>query len=164
MTSAASRIAGLQVSTPSDRDIAMTRVFEAPRRLVFDAYTKPELLKRWLGVGGGWSLAVCEIDLKVGGTYRYVWRNTNGAELGMGGTYREVVTPERLVTTERFDQPWYEGECIGTVTFVERAGKTTMTMNLRYDSKAIRDAVLQSPMKEGIARGFDALAGLLAAV
>src|SRR5258708_40016168 len=99
MTSAANRIEGLEVTTPSDREIAMTRVFRAPRRMVFDAYTKPELVRRWLGVGGGWSLVVCEIDLKVGGKYRYVWRNTNSAELAMVGDYREVVPPERLVTS-----------------------------------------------------------------
>jgi uncharacterized protein YndB with AHSA1/START domain len=155
-------LGGLQVTTPSDREIAMTRVFDAPRKMVFDAYTKPELVKRWLGVRAGWSLAACEIDLKVGGKYRYVWRSDSGAEMAMGGKYLEVVPPERLVTNEKFDQAWYEGECIGTVTFTEKAGKTTMTMLLRYDSKAIRDAVLQSPMKEGIAQSYDMLANLLA--
>ncbi len=85
----------LQVTTPSDREIAMTRVFDAPRRLVFDAWTKPELLKRWLGVRGGWSFTVCEVDLKVGGTYRFVWRGPNGKEMGMGGVYREIKPPER---------------------------------------------------------------------
>jgi uncharacterized protein YndB with AHSA1/START domain len=81
--------------------------------------------------------------------------------MGMRGTFREVVAPERLVTDERFDQAWYEGQCIGTVTLVERAGKTTLTMNLRYDSRAVRDAVLQSPMKEGVGAGFDTLAQVL---
>src|ERR1700738_5300868 len=97
----------LQVSTPSDREIAMTRVFDAPRRLVFDAYTKPELLKRWLGVVGGWALDVCEVDLRVGGKYRWVWRGANGQEMGMGGVYREIVPGERIVSTELFDDAWY---------------------------------------------------------
>src|SRR6267143_2888304 len=91
----------LKITTPSDREIAMTRVFDAPRNLVFDAWTKPELLKRWLGVRAGWSLAVCEIDLRVGGAYRYVWRkDSNGTEMGMRGVYREIVRPDRLVSTE----------------------------------------------------------------
>ena len=152
----------LQVSTPSDQEIALTRVFDAPRNLVFDAYTRPELLTRWLGLHAGWTLAICEIDLRVGGTYRYVWRGPQGAEMGMRGTYREVVRPERIVTTEKFDQSWYEGECVGTVTLVEQGGRTTLTMNLRYDSKKARDGVLKSPMAEGIAVGFDLLAKVLA--
>src|ERR1700720_367482 len=98
----------LQVTAQSDREIVMTRVFDAPRNLVFDAWTKPELLKRWLGVFGGWALAVCEIDLKVGGAYRYVWRGPDSAEMGMGGVYREIVPAERIVCTEVFDESWYE--------------------------------------------------------
>jgi uncharacterized protein YndB with AHSA1/START domain len=137
------------------------RVFAAPRALVWKAYTTPELLKRWLGVHNGWTLDVCQVDLRVGGTYRYVWRGPGGVEMGMRGTFREVVAPERLVTDEKFDQAWYEGQCIGTVTLVERHGKTTLTMNLQYDSRAVRDAVLQSPMKEGMGAGFDTLAQVL---
>jgi uncharacterized protein YndB with AHSA1/START domain len=151
----------LKVTTPSDREIAMTRMFDAPRRLVFEAYTKPELVRRWLGVFGGWSLDVCEIDLKVGGSYRYVWKSTNGQEMGMGGVYREIVMPERLVVTERFDDPWYEGEAVATATYVEHDGKTTMTTTVRYASKEVRDAVLQSPMEQGVAASYDKLAELL---
>ena len=151
----------LKIKTPSDREIAMTRVFDAPRRLVYDAYTKPELLKRWLGVHNGWTLAVCEIDLKVGGTYRYVWRHPDGMEMGMRGVYRELIPSERVVATEKFDQPWYEGEAVGTVTFDEQDGKTTLTMTILYASKDVRDAVLQSPMEQGVAAGFNKLAELL---
>ena len=151
----------LKITTPSDREIAMTRVFDAPRRLVYEAYTKPELLKRWLGVHNGWTLAVCEIDLKVGGTYRYVWRHPDGMEMGMRGVYRELIPSERVVATEKFDQPWYEGEAVGTVTFDEQDGKTTLTMTILYASKDIRDAVLQSPMEQGVAAGFNKLAELL---
>jgi uncharacterized protein YndB with AHSA1/START domain len=154
----------LKVTTPTDREIVMSRVFDAPRALVFEAYTKPELLKCWLGVFGGWSLAVCEIDLRVGGSYRYVWRGPGGAEMGMGGVFREIAAPERLVTTEKFDEPWYEGEAQGTVEFVERDGQTTLTMTMRYSSKAVRDAVLQSPMKEGVGQGFDQLAEVLSSL
>ena len=86
----------LQISTPSDREIAMTRIFDAPRSMVFDAWTKPELLTRWLGVRGGWTFAICQVDLRVGGSYRFVWRGPDGTEMGMVGVYREVVRPERL--------------------------------------------------------------------
>ena len=151
----------LKITTPSDREIAMTRVFDAPRRLVYDAYTKPELLKRWLGVHNGWVLAICEIDLKVGGTYRYVWRGPDGMEMGMRGVYQELIPSERVVATEKFDQPWYEGEAVGTVTFDEQDGKTTLTMTVRYASKDVRDAVLASPMEQGVAAGFNKLAELL---
>ena len=150
----------LQVTTPSDREIAMTRVFDAPRQLVFDAYTKPELLKRWLGVFGDWSLEVCEVDLRVGGAYRYVWRRA-GTEMGMGGVFREIVPPARIVSNEKFDQPWYEGDATGTVTFVERGGTTTMTLTMLYATKEVRDAVLKSPMEQGVAASFDKLAELL---
>src|SRR2546426_5701027 len=86
----------LKVTAQSEREIVMTRDFDAPRRLVFDALTKPELLKRWLGVFGGWELAVCDVDLKVGGAYRYVWRrSSDGSEMGLRGVYREIVPPER---------------------------------------------------------------------
>ena len=91
----------LKVTMPSDREIAMTRVFEAPRKLVWDAMTQPPLLKRWLGVRTGWVLAVCEIDLRVGGAYRWVWRGPTGIEMGMGGVYREVTPPSRIVATEK---------------------------------------------------------------
>jgi uncharacterized protein YndB with AHSA1/START domain len=152
----------LEVTTPTDREIAMSRVFAAPRRLVFQAYTTPDLLKRWLGVFGKWSLAVCEIDLRVGGTFRYVWRDTAGKEMAMRGVYREIVPDERIVATETFDDPWYEGEAVSTVTFVEHAGRTTLTMAMQYDSKATRDAILTSGMQDGVARSFDKLADVLA--
>lgn len=152
----------LQVTTPSDREIAMTRVFDAPRSLVFDAFTKPELLKRWLGVRGGWTFAVCEVDLKVGGAYRYVWHGPKGQEMGMGGVFREIARPERVVCTEKFDDPWYEGEAVDTMTFVERNGKTTATTTVLYASKVVRDAVLKSPMDKGVAESYDKLDELLA--
>lgn len=152
----------LRITTPSDRELAMTRVFDAPRRLVFEANTKPELVKRWLGVQNGWSLAVCEIDLRVGGSYRYVWRKANQPAMGMGGVYREIVPDERIVVTETFDDAWYEGEAMNTVTFVELDGKTTLTMTLLYASKEVRDSVLKSPMESGVAAGFNKLEELLA--
>jgi uncharacterized protein YndB with AHSA1/START domain len=155
--------ATLEVTTPSEREIAMTRVFDAPRELVFDAWTKPELLERWLGVRNGWTLAVCEVDLTVGGAYRWVWRGPDGAEMGMGGVYREIVAPERIVATERFDNPWYAGEALDTIVLVEAGGKTTATTTVLYESREIRDAVLESGMATGVAESYDKLAEILAA-
>jgi uncharacterized protein YndB with AHSA1/START domain len=152
----------LTVTTPGDREIAMTRVFDAPRHLVWDAMTKPDLLKRWLGVHNGWTLQVCEIDLRVGGAYRYVWHGPNGEVMGMGGVYREILRPERIVSTEKFDQAWYSGGAEGTLFLVERNGKTTLTLTVTYESREARDGVLKSPMKEGVAAGYDVLDGVLA--
>jgi len=162
MTNTVKDMGKLQVTTPSEREIAMTRVFDAPRSLVFDAWTKPELLKRWLGVRGGWTFAVCEVDLRVGGSYRFVWRGPTGAEMGMGGVYREIVRPERLVATEKFDEPWYEGDALDTTTFVERGGKTAATTTVRYASQEVRDAVLKTPMLTGVAESYDKMAEVLA--
>jgi uncharacterized protein YndB with AHSA1/START domain len=153
----------LQVTTPSDREIRLTRVFDAPRDLVFEALTQPELVRRWLGALEGWTFEVCEIDARVGGHYRYLWRHADGAELGMRGEYLEVVRPERIVSTEVFDQSWYEGKAVGTAVLTEREGKTTLSTTIRYDSKEIRDAVLRSPMESGVAQGYDRLEELLAA-
>jgi uncharacterized protein YndB with AHSA1/START domain len=152
----------LEVTTPSEREIAMTRVFDAPRSLVFDAWTKPNLVKRWLGVREGWTLPVCEIDLTVGGSYRFVWRGPDGAEMGMGGVYREITPPDRLVSTEKFDDPWYPGEALDTMVLVEEDGKTTVTVTVLYESQEIRDAVLESGMTRGVAQSYDKLDEVLA--
>jgi uncharacterized protein YndB with AHSA1/START domain len=91
-----------------------------------------------------------------------VWRGPDGTKMGMGGVYREVVPGERLVATEKFDDPWYEGEAVGTTAFVEQSGKTTVTTTVRYASREVRDAVLKSPMESGVAKSYDTLAELLA--
>lgn len=153
----------LEITTPSDRELAMTRVFDAPRELVFEACTRPELVRRWLLGPDGWTMPVCEIDFRVGGSYRYVWRRgSDGPEMGMGGVYREIVAPEKIVATEKFDDPWYPGEAVGTLTLVEEGGRTTMTQTVLYESKEARDAVLASPMEQGAARSYDRLAEVLA--
>jgi uncharacterized protein YndB with AHSA1/START domain len=155
-------LGGLQVAAHGEREIKMTRVLNAPRKMVFDAFTKPELVKRWLLGPDGWSMPVCEIDLKVGGKYRYVWKNDkDGSEMGMGGIYREIVIPERIVSTEQFDQAWYPGEAVGTLVLAEREGKTTVTQTVHYDSRATRDAVLQSPMESGVAASYNRLEEIL---
>jgi uncharacterized protein YndB with AHSA1/START domain len=148
----------LTVATPTDREIVMTRVFDAPRHLVFDAFSKPELLKRWFGPRG-WSLVVCEVDLRVGGGFRFVLRGPDGKDMGMRGVYREIVPPERSVHMESFDD--YPGESQVTAVFVEEGGKTTLTTTVLYPSKEVRDAVIQSGMEHGAAESYDKLAELL---
>ena len=153
----------LKLTTQGDREMVMTRAIDAPRRLVFGAFTKPELVKQWLLGPPGWSMPICEIDLRVGGVYRYVWRcDSDGSEMGMGGVYREIVSPERLVATEKFDQAWYPGESVSTTVFVEQGGKTTITQTVLYQSREARDAVLKSGMEKGVAASYDRLAELLA--
>ena len=149
-----------QISAPGDRDILMTRDFDAPRQLVFDAFTKPELVRRWLLGPDGWTMPVCEIDLRVGGTWHYVWRKDDGAEMAMTGTYREIVRPERIVSTERWGPEW--PETVNTVQLVEAAGRTTITITVLYPSKEARDMALQTGMKEGMNQGFTRLDELLA--
>jgi uncharacterized protein YndB with AHSA1/START domain len=153
----------LQIYPQGDRELVMKRAFAAPRKMVFDAYTKPELLRRWLGVSDGWKLDVCEVDLREGGAYRWVWRNTDGRTMGMGGVYREISAPDRLVCTEKFDQSWYEGEGLVTATFVEVGGTTTLTVTMRYESTATRDGVLASPMEKGVSASYDRLEEMLVA-
>src|SRR5438067_6890119 len=121
------KIGAMTLTLSDDRAIVVTRVFDAPRSLVFDAMTKPEMLKRWLTGAPGWSMAVCEMDLRVGGAYRWVWRGPDGAEMGMGGVHREIVPPERIVCTQVFDQDWTGGEAVGTLVLTEREGQTTLT-------------------------------------
>jgi len=153
------------ITAHGDREIQVTRVFDAPRGLVFDAYTKPELIKKWLLGPDGWSMPVCEIDLRAGGKYRYVWRSDkDGREMGMGGVYREVVAPERIVATEVFDEAWYPGEAVDTIVLVEQEGKTTLTQTILYNSRETRDAVLKSPMQHGMAISYDRLERFLPAV
>jgi len=157
----ANRTGELTLTMPTEREIVLTRVFDARRHRVFDALTRPEVLARWHGPRG-WSLVVCEVDLKPRGAYRFVWRRSaNGAAMGMGGVYREVVPPERLVQTERFDRPWYPGEAVITTVLAEVDGKTTLTATLRYESRAARDLVLGTPMEDGVAESYDKLAELL---
>src|SRR5271170_6887198 len=145
----------LQVTTPSDREIAMTRVFHAPRHLVWEALTKPELIRQWMLGPPGWTMPVCEMNLKVGGINRIVWRNADGREMGMRTVNREIVPPERLVAVEQFDQAWYPGEGVVTQVLAEDAGKTTLTMTVRYESQEARDIALKSIMERGVAASFD---------
>jgi len=151
----------LTVTAAGEQEIVLSRVFGLPRLHVFDALTKPGLIERWLLGPPGWLLVVCEVDLRKGGAYRFVWRNADGAGMGMRGVYREVAPPERLVHTEAFDEPWYPGEALVTTVLSEQGGRTTLTATLRYESRAARDTVLDSPMEQGVAASYDRLADLL---
>lgn len=154
--------AGLKVSAINEREIVMTRLFDAPRALVFDAFTKPPLIKRWLTGPDGWSLPICEVDLKVGGKLRYVWRHEDGTNMGLRGSYREIKRPERIVHVELFDEDWTGGEALVTTTFMAQGEQTLMRQTILYASRAARDAVLKSPMEGGVAQSYNRLAELLA--
>jgi uncharacterized protein YndB with AHSA1/START domain len=157
-----SKTGALTVTTPTDREIVLSRVFDAPRRLLFDALTKPELLKRWYGARG-WNLIVCEIDLRVDGTWRFVSRGPDGTDVGQSGVYRLIAPPDRLVYTEMFDDQSYPGDTLISHELTERHGKTTLTSTLRYASRGGRDIVLRYPITRGVAEGYDRLAELLQA-
>ena len=145
--------------TPTDRDVVVTRVVDAPRRIVFDAYTKPEHLQKWLLGPPGWTMPICEMDLRPGGKWRYGWRKSDGAEMVMGGLVREVVPPEKLVTTERWGPEW--PETVNTVVFTEAAGRTTITLTITYPSQEARDAALKTGMKGGMDESFNRLDNLV---
>ena len=151
-----------KVSTPTDRSIQVERDFNAPRALVFDAFTKPELVRRWLLGPDGWTMPVCEIDLRVGGRYRYVWRKESiGKDMGMGGVFREIARPARIVATEQFDDAWYQGEALNTTTFEEQSGVTKVRLVVLYESQAARDTASRSGMERGMIAGYSRLEELL---
>jgi uncharacterized protein YndB with AHSA1/START domain len=152
----------LTITTPGDRELVMRRVFDAPRRLVFDALTRPELLKRWYGPKG-WTVVVCEIDLRVGGAFRFVTRTPAGKEIGQGGVYREVAAPERLVNTEAWED-WNPGELLVTTVLAEQDGKTTFTATLLFPSREVRDLLVKSGMTRDVGETYDKLADLLASM
>ena len=152
----------VQVTAKDDRELVITRTFNAPRTLVFDAMSKPDMMKEWFHGPPGWTLRTCEIDLRVGGKYRWVWTNQASQEMGMGGEYKEVKRPERIVSTEKFDQAWYPGEAVGTTVLTENKGTTLLTLTVQYNSKETRDAVLASPMKNGLEFGYQRLEEFLA--
>ena len=149
----------LAVSLPSDCEIALTRVFKAPRQLVYDAFSKPEILKMWFGPRG-WSLVTCDVDARVGGGFRFVLRGPGGRELGMRGVYRELTPPERSVHSESFDG--FPGEALVTAVFTGQDGETTLVATILYPSQEVRDAVIKSGMEHGAAESYDKLAEMLA--
>ena len=152
-----------EVTTPSDREIRMTRLFSAPRHLVFEAMTKPEHVKQWWGrLGDGYSVPVCEIDLRVGGAWRFVNRHPKG-EAAFYGEYREIAPPGRLVFTEIFEQ-FPDTVSVVTTEFTDEDGKTRMTATVRYPSREVRDMVMASGMSRGAGISYDRLEDLVVAL
>jgi len=148
----------LRLSTPTDREVVIARVFDAPRRLVWDAMCMPELLKRWLPGPPGWSMVLCEQDWRVGGAFRYAWRGPDGTEMAMHGVYREVVPPELVVRVESFVFGGQaRGEQLATMVLAEQGGRTTLTLTVLFPSKEARDASLAAGMEHGLAEGYDRL-------
>lgn len=155
-------VPAMTLTTPSDREARFTRRFKAPRALVFDAFTQPELLRRWMIGPDGWTLSVCEVSLSPGGRFRYVWTKPDGKAMGMGGTFIEITPPERIVHREVFDQDWTGGETTVTTVLVEQDGATEMTMTVEYSSTAARDGALASGMTSGMELSYARLDTLLA--
>lgn len=151
----------LTVVQSGDKDLIVTRTFDAPRELVFKAFAEPALVQRWMLGPPGWTMPVCEIDLRPGGRFRYVWRNTAGVDMGMGGTYLEVQAPERTVHEEIFDEDWTGGRTRITTVLTEAGGVTTMTMTIEYASSEGRAQALATPMLDGMESGYSGLDALL---
>jgi len=150
-----------EVTTPSQEEIRLTRLFDAPRRLVFDAMTKPEHVKRWWGcLGEGYSVPICEIDLRPGGKWRFVNRHPKG-EAAFHGEYREITPPSRLVFTEIFEE-YPDTVTVVTTVLVEEGTKTRMTATVHYPSVEVRDIVLSSGMQQGAEISYDRLEDLVA--
>jgi uncharacterized protein YndB with AHSA1/START domain len=149
-------------TTPSDREIVMTHVVDAPRALVFEAHTSPEHVPHWMTGPDGWTMPVCEIDLRPGGEWHFVWRRDDGTEMDMRGEYREVEPPARLVNTESWGVDW--PETLNTLVLDEEDGRTTITSTILYPSKEARDAALATGMKDGASTSYDRLAEYLRTV
>jgi uncharacterized protein YndB with AHSA1/START domain len=158
MTSGAST-GSTKYTTPSDREVVVTRVVNAPRRLVFAAWTEPRHLQRWLTGPEGWTMPVCEIDLRPGGRWRYVYRKASGKEMTLTGSVLEVVPVERFVTTESWGPEW--PDTVNTLVLTESEGRTTIALTITYVSKEARDAALATGAMDGMNCAFELLEELL---
>jgi uncharacterized protein YndB with AHSA1/START domain len=158
MTSGAST-GSTTYTTPSDREVLVTRVVNAPRRLVFAAWTEPRHLQRWLTGPEGWTMPICEIDLRPGGRWRYVYRKASGTEMTLTGSVLEVVPPERFVTTESWGPEW--PDTVNALVLTESEGRTTIALTITYVSKEARDAALGTGAMDGLNRAFELLDELL---
>lgn len=150
----------VSVVTVGDQEVVITRSFDAARHLVFDALTKPELVRQWLGPST-WTMTSCEIDLRVGGRWRHVMTGPDGEQMAFGGVFREISPPDRLVSTEAFDDDWTGGETLTTALLTEHDGVTTLTTTVRYSSAEARSAALATGMTEGMSLGYDRLDDVL---
>ncbi|CAN5718157.1 SRPBCC family protein [soil metagenome] len=152
----------LSVTTPSDREARLSRTFAAPAELVFRAYTEPALVSQWMLGPEGWTMPICDIDLRPGGTWHFVWRKSSGQEMSMHGTYLELDPPSRLVSTENWGADW--PETTNTTVLQEKDGKTVVSITILYPSKEARDAAMQTGMKDGAAVSYDRLEKLLVSI
>jgi uncharacterized protein YndB with AHSA1/START domain len=151
-----------KVTTPSDREIGLTRLFDAPRQLVFDAMTRPEHITQWWGrLDDGYSVPVCEVDLRAGGAWRFVNRTPKGELVVFYGVYGEIAPPERVVFTEIFE-PFPDSESVVTTVFTDENGKTRLTVTVLYPSLEVRDTVLKTGMERGAAMSYDRLEEVVA--
>ncbi len=151
-----------EVSTPSDLEIRMTRMFDAPRALVYRAITSPEIIPQWLFGPEGWSMPVCRMDLRPGGAYRFEWKGQGGAFMACGGVFQEVDPPEGYSASEIWDEPWYPGkQAIVTYRLFDEGERTKLTLTLLYETKEARDAVLKTPMDKGVKLSYGRLEQLL---
>lgn len=157
--------AELRVTTPSDLEIVMTRGFNAPRQLVWEAMSNPEILKRWLFGPPGWTMTVCEGDLRVGGTFHWAWSGPEGVAMSMRGVYREVEAPERVVRTETFEVGCNAqgGEQLSSMVLTDEGDRTGLILTVSYPTKEARDGALASGMEQGVAAGYNRLDELLSA-
>ena len=155
----ATRVGTTAFTTPSDLELAMTRVFQAPRALVWEAHTNPEHPPHWMLGPEGWTMPVCEIDLRPGGDWHFVWRRSGGTEMELRGVYKEIAAPELLVTAEAWDADW--PGAVNALMLTEADGMTTLWSTMRYPTEIARNAALDSETKEGAAASFDRLAEYL---
>ena len=154
----------LEIEPKGDREIVITRNFSAPRELVWRCHTVPALVKRWLLGPPGWTMPVCEIDLRVGGKYRYEWRHADGRSMGLGGVHREIDAPAKLVATQLFDEDWTGGETLCAFAFTPLGDMTRSTQTIAYSTPQAREAALKSPMRQGMEMSFAALDALFAEI
>ena len=157
-----------EVTLPSDREVRVTRTFEAPRQLVWDAHTRPELMRKWLGYGG-WDMPVCDMDVRVGGQYRWQWRSQDdGKQFGFHGTFTEVDAPSTLTHHEYFDPGDVGGAmpvgdpCIVCLELSEENGVTTLVCNMTFASKDAREAAISTGMTDGMEYSYTRLDDLCA--
>ena len=150
----------LHATLPGARELHLTRQFQAPRPLVWDCHTQPALIRRWLLGPPGWTMPVCEVDLRVGGRYRYEWHGPNGLAMALSGVYREIAPPERLQDTQMFDDNWTQGPADTTLSLFEDGGGTRLELLITYASQAARDHALATPMMDGMEAGYRRIDGL----
>ena len=150
----------LNAALPSARELRLTRHFRAPRQLVWDCHTQPVLIKRWLLGPPGWTMPVCEVDLQIGGRYRYEWHSDRGLAMALSGVYREIEAPVRLGDTQMFDDNWTQGPADTTLVLFEEDGGTRLELTILYASEAARDIALATPMMDGMEAGYERLESL----